>query len=265
MSENTDEAVPYGPRDMPFSLRLSYGLRNLVDFIGKSASWLIVPLVLITVIDVVGRKLIWRDPLTNEVYGMQIWLVNNVSPFFGSTLLQELQWHLHTGLFALVLGFGYIYNTHVRVDLIRENLSFRRKAWIEFIGISAFLLPYCLITTYFAAVYAYDSWLIGEISNSQVGLSNRWIIKSVLAAGFVVAAIAGFAVWLQMVLILFGERNRRFDLMALEWPEEAGTSIEGKRRIEIKEDEPLFKPGTIELEELQAAPPPPAAARQPAE
>lgn len=251
MSENTNTPLPYGPGDMPFKLRLSYWLRNVVDFIGKSASWLIVPLVIITVIDVVGRKLIWRDPVTNEVYGMQIWLINNISPFFGSTLLQELQWHLHTGLFALVLGFGYIYNTHVRVDLVRETLPFRRKAWIEFIGITIFLLPYCLITTYFALVYAFDSWQISEISNSQVGLTNRWIIKSVLAIGFVFAALAGLAVWLQMVLVLFGERGRRFELLALEWPEEAGMTIEGKRRIEIKEDEPLFKPGTIDLEELE--------------
>ena len=34
-------------------------------------------------------------------------------------------------LFTLVLGYGYIWNTHVRVDLVRENLAFRKKAWLD--------------------------------------------------------------------------------------------------------------------------------------
>ena len=79
-----------------------------------------------------------------------------------------------------MLGYGYICNTHVRVDLIRENLSFRKKAWIELIGLTFFLIPYCAIVIYFASVYAYNSFMIGEISASQVGLTHRWIIKSIL-------------------------------------------------------------------------------------
>ena len=85
------------------------------------AAWLILPLVLITVFDVIARKLVW----------IQIWLVGNFGRIFELTLLQELEWHVHTALFALVLGYGYIWNTHVRVDLVRETLAFRKKAWLE--------------------------------------------------------------------------------------------------------------------------------------
>ncbi|MEE8395603.1 MAG: hypothetical protein V3S29_06075, partial [bacterium] len=63
-------------------------------------------------------------------------------------------------------------------------------------------------------------FLIGEISASTVGLSHRWIIKSVLVIGLVVAAISGIAVWLQTVLVLFGPKDLRFELMTLEWPED---------------------------------------------
>ena len=52
-----------------------------------------------------------------SVYGLQIWLRTYVSRYFESTMLQELEWHFHAALFALVLGYGMIYNTHVRVDL----------------------------------------------------------------------------------------------------------------------------------------------------
>lgn len=240
MSEQADEELrPYTGADRPLALRLSDNMRDIVDYIGKWASWLIVPLVLITCIDVVIRKLTWRAENGEMIVGVQYWLVHNVSEWFGSTLLQELQWHLHTGLFALVLAYGYVYNTHVRVDLIRETLSFRRRAWIEFIGITVFLIPFSAITTYFAFDYAYTSFLQGEISASTVGLSNRWIIKSVLVAGLVLVLFAGFSVWLQTYMVLFSDPNRRYSLMTLEWPEEEGTMIEGKKRIELEGSEPV--------------------------
>ncbi len=222
------ETAPGAPRhlraeEMPFALRLSEKLRRLVDGIGRFGSWWIVPLVLITVFDLGIRK-------TGVV---QIWLVENVSPYFGSTLLQELEWHFHTVLFTLVLGYGYIWNTHVRVDLVRENLAFRKKAWLEFIGLTVFLIPFCSVIVYFAVVYAYDSWAIGEISASLVGLSHRWIIKTVLAFGLIMAVVAGIAVWLQMAIVLFGPQNIRFPMMTLEWPEETGAMVEGKERLDL--------------------------------
>ena len=233
-----EDVKRYTDADMPRSLRIAGFFRSIVDRIGKLASWLIVPLVLITCWDVIIRKATFRDDAGQMVFGVQYWLVNNVSEFFGSTLLQELQWHFHTGLFALVLAYGYIYNTHVRVDLVRETLHFRKKAWIEFLGVTVFLIPFCGITTYFALDYAYTSFVQNEISASTVGLSNRWIIKSVLVLGLVLVVLSGIAVWLQAFQVLWGEPNRRFDLMTLEWPEEEGTMIEGKKRIELDDDAP---------------------------
>jgi TRAP-type mannitol/chloroaromatic compound transport system permease small subunit len=226
-------------------LRVSDALRKFVDQAGQWSSWLILPLVLITCFDVVIRKSQLRDSGDQLIFGVQYWLVNHVSKYFGSTMLQELEWHFHAALFALVLAFGYVHNTHVRVDLVRENLHFRKKAWIEFIGVTCFLIPYVLVVTYFAADYAHTSWDQNEISASTVGLTNRWIIKSILVCGLILVLMAGFAVWLQVYMVLFGaEPNRRFPLMTLEWPEEEGTMIEGKKRIEVEEGDPEFAPAT---------------------
>lgn len=222
------------PQELPPALRVSDALRNFVDFVGRWSTWLFVPLIVITVFDVVARKLVW----------IQIWLVETFGRMFESTLLQEMEWHVHTALFALVLGYGYIWNTHVRVDLVRETLAFRKKAWLELIGLSVFMIPFCLIVIYFATIYAYDSWAIHEISASQVGLSHRWIIKSILVVGLVVALISGIAVWLQVAIVLWGPQDLRFPLMTLDWPEEAGTRIEGKERISLEE----LEEGTWDLE-----------------
>jgi TRAP-type mannitol/chloroaromatic compound transport system permease small subunit len=236
MSEQTGDVdnAQYTDADRPFALRLSSMLQGFVDFMGKAASWLILPLVLITCFDVVIRKLTFRDDAGQMIFGVQYYLVTNISEFFGSTLLQELEWHFHTGLFTLVLAYGYIWNTHVRVDLVRETLAFRKKAWIEFLGVTVFLIPFVAIVTYFAADYAVTSFLQNEISASTVGLSNRWIIKSVLVVGLILVLVAGLAVWLQTYVALFGDPNRRFKMMTLEWPEEEGTMIEGKKRIELE-------------------------------
>jgi TRAP-type mannitol/chloroaromatic compound transport system permease small subunit len=177
------------------------------------------------VFDVSALKMVW----------IQIWLVEHLGRIFESTLLQELEWHVHTALFALVLGYGYVWNTHVRVDLIRETLAFRKKAWLELLGLTFFMIPYTATVIWFASIYAYDSWAISEISASQVGLTNRWIIKSVLVFGLVVAALSGVAVWLQVAMVLWGPQNIRFPLMTLEWPEEEGAKIEGKERIKLEE------------------------------
>ena len=245
----TAEQVHYLEGDeRPPVLRVSDALRSFVDFVGRWASWLFVPLIVITVFDVTARKLVW----------IQIWLVENLGRIFESTLLQELEWHFHTALFALVLGYGYIWNTHVRVDLIRENLAFRKKAWLELLGLTFFMIPYCLIVIWFASIYAYDSFMINEISASQVGLEHRWIIKSVLVAGLIIAALSGVAVWLQVAIVLWGPQNVRFPLMTLDWPEEAGTRIEGKVRIDLEAlEEGVWDP---ETETFQPAPKPAPAA-----
>jgi TRAP-type mannitol/chloroaromatic compound transport system permease small subunit len=210
--------------EMPAMIRASETLRRFVDRVGRFGSWFAVPLILITVFDLFIRK----------TGVLQIWLVENVSEYFGSTLLQELEWHSHTVLFALVLGFGYIWNAHVRVDLIRERLDLRKKAWLEFIGLTIFLIPFCSTVVYFAIVYAYDSWAIGEISASLVGLSHRWVIKSILAIGLIIAVIAGIAVWLQVAMVLFGPKHWRYPLMTLDWPEESGKAVEGKERLDLE-------------------------------
>jgi TRAP-type mannitol/chloroaromatic compound transport system permease small subunit len=224
----------YAKGEEPAVLRVSNRLRRFVDFVGRLGAWSIIPLVLITVVDVVSRKLVWTDS-AGHVQGVQIWLVKNFGRIFESTLLQEMEWHFHTALFALVLGFGTIYNTHVRVDLVRDHLAFRKKAWLEFLGLSLFMLPFLAVVIWFAFSYTYQSYVVGEISASTVGLSHRWLIKSVLVFGLIVAALAGIAVWLQVALLLWGHDSRRFPLMTLDWPEEAGTKIEGKERIRLED------------------------------
>ena len=198
-------------------LKISDGLGAFVERVGKIGSFFILPLVFVTMWDVFFRK----------IGGLQVWLIERFGSVFESTVLQEYEWHFHTALFTLVLGYGFISNRHVRVDLLYQNWSFRKQAIIEFVGVSLFLIPYCLIVGWFATDYAIKSFMIGEKSASTVGLSYRWIIKSTLPIGLYVAALAGIAVWLQSLIVLLAPKDKRFPLMTLVWPEEQ----ERKKRI----------------------------------
>ena len=220
--------------ELPWTVRLAQKFRRVVDLVGRCAAWLSLPVVIVTCIDVIGRKIGYEDDI-GRIHSLQIWLSTNLGSFFQSTVLQELEWHFHAALFALVLGYGVVYNTHVRIDLIRDHLEFRKKAWLEFVGLTFFMLPYCALVIWFAFDYTWASYSVNEASSSTIGLTHRWIIKSVLVVGLLVAALSGIAAWLQVVTILWGPRELRFPLMTLDWPEE-DAKIEGKTRVTLEDD-----------------------------
>ena len=210
---------------------LSYKLKTLVEFFGQRGAYFILPLILFTMIDVFGRK------LTNTWFDFQLFLAENVSGMFQSTMLQELEWHMHTVLFSLVLGYGFTRNRHVRVDLLRMHMKTKAQAVIEFIGTSLFMIPFTVVVIYFCYVFTYDSYITNEISASLVGMSHRWVIKTIFGVGVFVALLSGIAVWLQAAVILFGPKDVRFTLMTLEWPEDMGEGVEGYKRMVLEEQE----------------------------
>ena len=107
-------------------------------------------------------------------------------------------------LMLLTFGFGYLYNSHVRVDIFREMASRRGQVWIETFGLLICAIPFLAIMIYFSWIMASSSFLQNEGSESQVGIGQRWIIKSFLVLGFVVALSAVLATLLRCFAFLFG-------------------------------------------------------------
>jgi hypothetical protein len=120
------------------------------------------------------------------------------------------------------------------------------------------MLPYCALVIWFALGYAQASYAVNEVSASTVGLTHRWIIKSVLVFGLIVALVSGIAAWLQVATILWGPRGLRFRLMTLDWPEE-DAKVEGKTRVRLQDDYGLRLSETPG----DAKPPPAATPRAP--
>jgi TRAP-type mannitol/chloroaromatic compound transport system permease small subunit len=121
-----------------------------------------------------------------------------------STQLQESEYWFHTFLFALVIGYAYTRQAHVRIDLIRDRVPIRTKYAIEIAGIVFFLLTYAGLGTWFTFLYTQASYFEGESSKSTIGLSHIWVVKSALPAMFVLLGLAGIS---QLIKAVAGFRG----------------------------------------------------------
>ncbi len=162
-------------------LKISNFLEKIVLFFGKIGSWLAIPLILIIIFDVITRR------------------------FFvlGSTKLQEMEWHLHTSLFLLVLGYAYLKDAHVRIEIVREKYSIKVKAILETLGIIVFLIPYTLLVIYYGIDFVNRSFSMNEVSSALTGLSHRWIIKSFIPFGMLILFLAGVSLLLKNIIYIF--------------------------------------------------------------
>lgn len=185
-------------------IRVATALERIVCACGRLAAWAGVALVLVTMADVVTRE--FTQSSWEALRSFSEWQQNA----FGSTKLQELEWHLHTMLFLLCLGWAYVKGAHVRIDIFRERCSERTKARIEIAGILLLLLPFTGLVVWFGIDFTASSLAQHESSASAGGLSHRWLIKVVLPVGLLLLMLAGIARLLRCAAQLTGrtEGNR---------------------------------------------------------
>jgi TRAP-type mannitol/chloroaromatic compound transport system permease small subunit len=172
-------------------LNISSRLESILVTIGKLGAWLSLPLIAIIMFDIISRK------------------------FFvlGSTKLQEMEWHLHAALFLLALGYAYLKNSHVRIEVIRESFSTKLKAILEVIGVLIFILPYTGLIVWFGIDFVSRSYGMNEVSAALTGLSHRWIMKSFVPMGMAFLWLAGISVLLRNLSYLIGHKNNNKELM----------------------------------------------------
>ena len=140
----------------------------------------------VTTFDVVARK-----------FGMQL-------PY---TKLQELEWHFHAAIFSLWMGYCYTINAHPRVDSFTEQMTLSRQGLDR-----ARRLPRAGAALHRAGLvlqpgFRCASYPLGEQSDSTVGLTHRWIIKGVYAAGLWMVVLGIVSVLLRVIVFLFSGKS----------------------------------------------------------
>ena len=167
------------------------GISRKIDWLlwlmAKVGAWCALLLVLVVTYDVTTRYL-----GVPKVFGLT------------STILQESEYWLHSFLIVLVVGHAYTKQSHVRIDLIREHLSDRAKYIIEVTGILLALIPYSFLGAWLSWPYVVRSYTSGEISKSQTGLTDLWILKSGLIILFILIGLAGISQFIKSIVGLAG-------------------------------------------------------------
>lgn len=163
-------------------------INRVSDLLGWLASILFILLVLNVVYDVVMR-----------------YAFNDVSIAF-----QELEWHLFSAVFLLGVPYAIRAAGHVRVDVFYERLSLRARSIIDLLGTLFFLLPFCLLVTWYGYDFAKESYLLGETSGDPGGLPYRWVIKAMIPVSFGFMALSGVGLLLHSINNIITP-NRHFD------------------------------------------------------
>jgi TRAP-type mannitol/chloroaromatic compound transport system permease small subunit len=176
---------------MTFLLKLADLIESVLRRIADLGAWAFIACIVVITFDVITRKL-----------GFQL-------PGFGSTRLQELEWHLHAILFCTWLGYTYVRNGHVRIDVFTAGLSPRSKLWLELFCCLVFALPYLWVALPYAQDFFVTSFLQNEASDAPTGLPYRWVVKFFLYLAFLTVAAAVVAVIARCVVALFGSPDEQ--------------------------------------------------------
>lgn len=119
--------------------------------------------------------------------------------------MQELEWHLFSCVFLFGIGYGLKENSHVRVDVIYENLGQKAQAIINIVGTLIFLIPFSILVIYYGIDYTAESYQLNEQSGDPGGLPYRWLIKASIPASFGFTVLCGLYVIFEQLDILRGK------------------------------------------------------------
>jgi TRAP-type mannitol/chloroaromatic compound transport system permease small subunit len=165
----------------PF-LALSRLIDKITTWVGKLSMWLILLTTLISAGNAIVRKIF------------------NVS----SNGLLEIQWYLFAAVFLMGAGYGFLKNSHVRIDFIATKLSARTRNWIDVVGIIAVLLPFCVLSIVLSWPLFTNALVTGEMSQNAGGLI-RWPAYALIPLGFSLLALQGVSELIKRIAYLTGQ------------------------------------------------------------
>lgn len=156
-------------------LRLSRIIDALNERIGRLTYWLVPLMVLIGTWNVAGR-----------------YIGRAVGQNLSSNAFIESQWYIFDLVFLLGAAYTLKHNEHVRVDILYNQWSPRKKAIANLIGSLLFLIPFCLLVIFYSWDTIMASWAIRETSPDPGGLP-RYPIKSMIIVSLVLLILQGIS------------------------------------------------------------------------
>ena len=162
-------------------LSLSRVIDSISTFMGKSTMWLILATTLISAGNAIVRKAF--DISSNG--------------------LLEIQWYLFAAVFMLGAGYGFLKNSHVRIDFISTRLTDRTRNWVDLLGIVFVLFPFCVLMVVLSWPVFMSAYNNGEMSQNAGGLI-RWPAYLLVPVGFALLMMQGVSELIKRIAFLRG-------------------------------------------------------------
>lgn len=148
----------------------------------------------------------WIAGVLNLVMLVNVFYDSIMRYFFktGSIALQEMEWHLFAMVFLFGIAYGLKEDGHVRVDVLYDRFSARRKAIVNLAGTALFLVPLSVLIIEGSVWYVHEAYTSGEVSGDPGGLPYRWLIKLVIPVSFVFLIVSATGFVIRNINILLG-------------------------------------------------------------
>jgi len=129
-----------------------------------------------------------------------------------SELLRYLETIAFILLVTMALGYAYLRDSHVRVDILRARFKPHTQAWIEVAGVIFVVLPLVTAVAVLYVPFVYDTYLAGLSSVIFLGAPMRWVIESIIPLGFVLLGLASLIVLARNFMYLAGHKKNSSSL-----------------------------------------------------
>jgi len=153
-----------------------------------------------------GRIVSWLSLLLVCMIGLDValrYLFN-----WSSSANSELEWHIFAALFLLGSAYTLKHDKHVRVDVFYSRFSEKKKAWVNMIGTTIFLIPFCVVIVITSIPFVMDAWQIGEGSPEPGGLPYRFVVKSTIPLGAFLLLVQAISMLLSSLSILLSPPSK---------------------------------------------------------
>lgn len=162
-------------------LKISRVIDAINSQIGKKIAWLILLAVIVAAVNAIIRK------------------VFNWS----SNSFLELQWMLFGAVFLMCASWTLQVKEHIRIDIVNSALPKTAQRWIDMVGHTLFLMPFCLLMVYHSWPFFTRSFAVNEQSLSAGGLP-QWPAKGLVVIGFVMLTFQGISEIIKQIAIMTG-------------------------------------------------------------
>lgn len=129
-----------------------------------------------------------------------------------SIKLQDSVTYSHATLFMLMVGYAWLKDDHVRVDMFYARMSDRGRAFVDLGCVLFGVIPLCIILGWFSWAYIAAAWRIHEGALFFGGLPYTYLLKSLILGFVVLLLLQGLAIALRCIAVIGGADVAVFDL-----------------------------------------------------